>query len=93
MENKGAVLNRASSLLRDRFSSLQEEHGASGLNEEWSRYLEGFGASRISKIMGLCTEAIKGNVRVADPMLVGGNHGFIEMPEEVAEKIATLGAP
>lgn len=35
----------------------------------------------------------EGYIRVVDPLMNGGNHGFVEMPEEVAEMIVVLGVP
>ena len=86
MDEEEAVLSRMKTLLNSKFQSLRVDEG-------WDAYLEGLGARRIGKLVGLCTEPKKGHIRVPDPMLTGGNQGFVEIREETATKIATLGLP
>jgi len=59
----------------------------------WDDYLEGLGAFRVGKLVGMLVEAAEGNVRIPDPMTAGANQGFGEMSEEAAFKVATMGAP
>lgn len=61
--------------------------------EEWRAYLEGLGAKRIGLLMGLCCGAEAGKIRVDDPMMEFDTRGKVEMSQEVADKIATIGLP
>lgn len=62
-------------------------------HQMWTYYLEGIGAKRVGKLMGIIVQPQEGIVRLKDPLGSGGNDGFIEMDEETFNKIATLGLP
>jgi hypothetical protein len=60
---------------------------------EWNICLEGSGARRIGKLMGMIVQPEAGFVRFKDPLGNGGNYGFVEMDEDTLNKVATLGLP
>ena len=60
---------------------------------QWDECLEGVGARRIGRLLGMVVDKPPGHVRVVDPLMRGGAYGFVEMPEEVAEKVVAIGIP
>jgi len=93
-----AICEKVVSLLERRLGELAEAiHGGASrpqaLNDEWNLYLESIGAQRVGKLVGMCYEVEPDRVRVADPISAGDNQGFIEMHEETARRIVTLGLP
>lgn len=100
MSQNDAIRERLVSLLERRFGefALASSLGSVAvtdrdLNEDWGRYLDSIGVQRIGKLVGMCCEVETGKVRVADPLWAGGNQGFVEMHEETARRILTLGLP
>lgn len=61
--------------------------------ERWTLRMESVGARRLGRLMGMIVDRPQGYVRVVDPLVNGGSHGFVEMPEDVAERISILGLP
>lgn len=59
----------------------------------WSLRLQAAGARRLGRLIGMIVDKPAGHVRVVDPLMSGGSHGFVEMPEEVAKRILVLGLP
>lgn len=76
-------------ILRKRLEEDEEQPD----QERWTLRLEGVGARRLGRLTGMIVDRPQGYVRVVDPLMNGGSHGFVEMPEEVAERISILGLP
>lgn len=76
-------------ILRKRLEEDREQPD----QERWTIRLEGVGARRLGRLMGMIVDRPQGYVRVIDPLMNGGSHGFVEMPEDVAERISILGLP
>ena len=79
--------------LQERLERLDSSGGPLQKQERWTECLESSGARRLGRITGMIVDKPEGYVRVVDPLMNGGNHGFVEMPEEVAEMIVVLGVP
>lgn len=62
-------------------------------NKAWNEVVECFGARRIGALLAMIVDAHEGSIRVVDPLTVGSNPGYIEIPSEAAVRIATLGVP
>jgi hypothetical protein len=60
---------------------------------QWDECLESVGARRIGRLLGMVVDKPASHVRVVDPLMRGGAYGFVEMPEEVAEKVVAIGIP
>lgn len=76
-------------ILRKRLEEDEEQPDQA----RWSRRLEEVGARRLGRLMGMIVDRPQGCVRVVDPLVNGGSHGFVEMPEDVAERMVVLGLP
>ncbi len=79
--------------LEERVVMLRWPATSEEAQRQWDECLEGVGARRIGRLLGMVVDRPPGHVRVVDPLMRGGAYGFVEMPEEVAEKVLAIGIP
>jgi hypothetical protein len=63
------------------------------LRDEWLEYLHGIDAVSLGRLVGLLLPEEEGVVRVKDPISVDGNHGFVCLTVDFAERMLLLGLP
>lgn len=78
---------------REGMLPMRDHATLQAVEQSWALCLEGIGARRVGKLMGIITQPEQGVVRLKDPLGNGGNYGFVEMDEESFNKVATLGLP
>lgn len=76
-----------------RMSEAPGRPSQAAVEQKWNEFLEGMGARRVGKLMGLIVGPEAGMVRFKDSLGQDENRGFVEMDMETADKIATLGTP
>jgi hypothetical protein len=83
---------RIQKLLKEKLDSFppQPRHE---LRDGWKEYLHGIGAETQGRLVGLLLPEEEGVVRVKDPLPVDGNHGFICLAVDFAERMLLLGLP
>jgi len=79
--------------LVERMLQLDASTGGEERQRRWDECLEAVGARRIGRLLGMVVDKAPAHVRVVDPLMRGGSYGFVEMPEEVAEKVVAIGIP
>jgi hypothetical protein len=80
-------------VLEERILHLRWPTTSEECQKQWDICLQSVGARRIGRLIGMIVDKPPGYVRVIDPLMRGGAYGFVEMTEEVAEKILAIGFP
>ena len=92
------MIDRVQMALNSRLTMIRLSEGtgrlaSAAVERSWNQCLEGVGARRVGRLMGLIVGPEPGVVRFKDPLGEEDNKGFVDMTEEAADKVATLGLP
>lgn len=79
--------------LEERVVMLRWPATSEEAQRQWDECLEAIGARRMGRLLGMVVDKPRGHVRVVDPLMRGGSHGFVEMSEDAAEKVLVIGIP